>query len=148
VSRPTFDHLPAIKAVMTPFPYFIDVDRPLDEARQLMREHQIRHLPVQRGERLVGVISDRDLRLVEGSAPDAAARGHLSVRDACVYDPFTVDLETPLDRVALEMAQRHIGSAIVTRHGKLAGIFTVTDACRVLGTVLREMFPRGGDDAA
>lgn len=142
------DKIPAVKAVMTPFPYHVGVDDPLEEARRLMDEHGIRHLPVERGERLVGLISERDLRLVESSAPNAAARGHLKVGDACIFEPYAVDLETPLDVVAAEMARRHIGSAIVLRHGKLAGIFTVTDACRALSSVLRAIFPRGGNDAA
>jgi CBS domain-containing protein len=48
-----------------------------------------------------------------------------------------VDSNTPLDHVVEEMAERRIGSALVTHHGTLAGIFTVTDACRVLAEILK-----------
>ncbi|MGO9803915.1 MAG: CBS domain-containing protein [Steroidobacteraceae bacterium] len=39
-------------------------------------------------------------------------------------------------KVARVMAQNRIGSAIVTKHGKLVGIFTVTDACRALAEII------------
>jgi acetoin utilization protein AcuB len=65
-------------------------------------------------------------------------------------DPYIVDLHEPLDNVLITMAERHIGSAIVTRAGKLVGMFTAVDACRCFGTFLREHFPRveGDDDVA
>ena len=44
------------------------------------------------------------------------------------------------------MAERHIGSALVTRGGKLVGIFTTTDACRALARVLHEQHPDPGPD--
>jgi hypothetical protein len=47
------------------------------------------------------------------------------------------------------MAEHHIGSAVVTRHGKLAGVFTSSDACIHFAEFLRDQFRRsGGDDAA
>jgi hypothetical protein len=47
------------------------------------------------------------------------------------------------------MAEHQLGSAIVTRRGKLAGIFTVTDACHHFAEYLREQVRRaGGGDAA
>ena len=58
------------------------------------------------------------------------------VTDAMVTEAYVVDLETPVASVAKTMADRHFGSALVTRRGKLAGIFTMTDACRVLADQL------------
>jgi CBS domain-containing protein len=47
------------------------------------------------------------------------------------------------------MARDHIGAALVVRRGKLVGIFTVTDACRLFAEWLRVRFPgSGGDEAA
>jgi hypothetical protein len=47
------------------------------------------------------------------------------------------------------MARDRLGSALVTRRGKLVGVFTVTDACRLLADWLRASFPvAGGDDVA
>ena len=47
------------------------------------------------------------------------------------------------------MAEQRMGSALVVRRGKLVGVFTVTDACRLLAAWLRERFPDpAGDDVA
>ena len=60
-----------------------------------------------------------------------------------------VDLNEPLETVLLTMAERHIGSALVTRQGRLAGVFTAVDACRTFGEYIRENFPRpDGDESA
>ncbi len=142
------DRIPSVKAVMTPFPWFIQVEDRLSRALQVMAEHEIRHLPVTREGRLVGVVSERDIQLVE-SGTDPREREALRVRDACVLDAYVVDVREPLDGVLLEMARRHIGSTLVVKNGKLAGILTVTDACRAFGEFLRAMFPRGdGNEAA
>jgi len=53
-----------------------------------------------------------------------------------------------LDHVLMEMADRHIGSVLVVREKRLAGIFTVTDACRRFGEFLRATFPPGDDNRA
>jgi CBS domain-containing protein len=94
-------------------------------------------------------VSDRDIKLVLG--PDFAypKESETRVRDVMVRDAYVVDLETRLDEVLHHMSMHHLGSAIVTREGKLAGVFTTTDACRHFAEYLREQFRRsGGDDAA
>lgn len=141
--------MPSIKSVMTPFPYSVDAAAKVDEALAFMREHAIRHLPVTDAGALVGMVSDRDIKLMLG--PDFAypAASELAVSDAMVREPFVVDLETGLDEVLAHMAEHHLGSAVVTRRGRLAGVFTVTDACRAFAEYLREPFRRpDGDDAA
>ena len=137
---------PKLNTVMTPFPYSVARDASLDEALQLMAEHGVRHLPVTEDHRLVGVITDRDIK---GVVPvkDAVQRGDgLRVCDIYLPDPYVVDINEPLDNVLLTMAAQHIGSAVVTRSGRLAGMFTSVDACRCFGEFLRQHFPRGGDD--
>jgi CBS domain-containing protein len=62
-------------------------------------------------------------------------------------DVFAVDIESRLEDVLLLMAERQLGSARVTRHGKLVGIFTATDACRCFGEYLRDLRP-GEDEPA
>jgi CBS domain-containing protein len=57
-----------------------------------------------------------------------------------------VDAGEPAEAVAAAMAERHLGSALVTRAGKLVGIFTTTDACRALARVLHEQRPHPGPD--
>ncbi len=143
------DRIPPIKVVMTPFPWFIHVEDLLLHAREVMEEHGIRHLPVTRAGKLVGVVSARDIALLLDPRQPRERLEALTVADACVLDAYVVDLAAPLDRVLFEMAERHIGSALVTKKGKLAGIFTVTDACRTFADFLRARFPRdGGDEAA
>lgn len=142
-------HMPSVKSAMTPFPYSIDQGAPASEAVEFMRKYRVRHLPVAKDGELVGLITDRDLKLVLG--PDFAypSADRLSVGEAMVADAYSVDLNTPLDSVLAHMAEYHIGSAIVTRKGKLAGMFTSTDACRAYAEHLRKQFqPPGGNAAA
>ena len=139
--------IPAIKSVMTPFPYSVKRAAAIGEARSLMREHEVRHLPVVDGNELVGVITDRDIKLFLGPELGSPDPRNVTVEDAYQEECFVVELNTPLDVVAREMADRHIGSALVTRNGKLAGVFTVTDACRCLSELLGGKRP-GPDEAA
>ena len=62
------------------------------------------------------------------------------VRDVQSGDPYTVELGTPLSTVMSVMAERKLGTAVVVRSGKLAGIVTVTDVCRALGELLEARF--------
>jgi len=142
------ERIPSIKAVMTPFPWHIQVDDPLGRAHEMMREHDIRHLPVTNGDELVGIVTKRDIGLVEQATANPSEREALTVRDACTLDAYVVDLSQPLDRVLAEMAARHIDSALVVKRGRLAGIFTSTDVCHHFGQFLRMLFDHGSDDAA
>ncbi len=132
--------IPPVKAVMTPFPYWVDIEVPLGKAREIMEERAISHLPVTRAGRLVSVLSRKDLR----RADDPEIR----VRDVCETGPYVVGLSEPLDRVLMHMAEHRLDSVLVAKDGKLAGIFTVTDACQHFGKLLRSLFPAGGDDVA
>lgn len=141
--------IPPIKSVMTPFPCSIEIDRPIAEARKMMRENDIRHLPVMHQGELVGIVSDRDIKLALDPGLGLPGEEKLTVRNVCVRDAYKVQAGEPLDKVLMEMARRHIGSALVVRHERLVGIFTVTDACRHFARFLRQLFPRGGgEDAA
>lgn len=137
---------PRLKALMTPFPHAIAIDAPLGEARRLMLGHRVRHLPVTRGRELVGLVTDRDIKLLLGpelGSPDPAT---LTVEDAFVEDCYAVDIDAPLVSVLEHMAKHHIGSAIVTAKGRLAGIFTSVDACRGFAAHLRTQFHPGEDE--
>lgn len=137
---------PQILAFMTPFPYSIEVAAPLAEAHAFMRERHIRHLPVTRGGRLAGILTDRDIKLALGPDLGSPPERELSVAD--VYQPecYVVDAGELLEDVAATMAERHLGSALVTRGGKLVGIFTTTDACRALARILSDRRPHPGPD--
>lgn len=139
---------PKLKNIMTPFPYSVDAEAPIDAAVEFMRRHKIRHLPVTSKGALTSVVSDRDIKLVLG--PDFAypSDRELKVRDAMVKDCYIVDLATPLAAVLRHMATQRIGSAVVTRRGKLAGVFTTNDACRAFADYLDEVAAVDDDDAA
>ena len=142
-------HIPSMRSVMTPFPYFVEAGGSLLVARTLMVRHAVRHLPVKEGDGLVGVLTDRDLKRALDPALGLPPKDELFVRDVFVPDAYTVDTSEPLDCTLEEMANRHMGSVLVTSHGRLAGIFTITDACRILCGHLRALVPpRQGDDAA
>ncbi len=143
-------HMPQVVAVMTPFPHAVDIDAPLEGAIALMKERGFRHLPVVEAGVLRGVLTDRDLRSALGRNIGFHNSGALRVRDLFHDDAYTVEADASLDQVAATMADRHIGSALVTKQGKLVGVFTATDACRALAHVLRERFPAPppGDEAA
>ncbi|HMK87855.1 MAG TPA: CBS domain-containing protein [Steroidobacteraceae bacterium] len=138
---------PQVIAFMTPFPHSIDIDEPLVQARKMMREGHFRHLPVTSGGDIVGVVTDRDIKLLLG--PDFANpdERELKVRDVYADKTYVVPASTPVATVARTMAEHHIGSAIVTKNDKLVGIFTVTDACRALAELL-EGHPGETDSAA
>jgi acetoin utilization protein AcuB len=137
---------PQLKNVMTPFPYSVDVEAPVSEAERFMREHKIRHLPVMDKGVLKGVVSDRDIKLMLG--PDFAYPNprELKVGNVMIEDCYVVDLATPLHAVLRHMAEHRLGSALVTRRGKLAGVFTSTDACRAFADHLEGAAPLGEPD--
>lgn len=138
--------IPSIGSVMTPFPYFVAVDDSLLRARTLMVEHEVRHLPVKEGATLVGVVTDRDIKRALDPDLGLPPKEELFVRDVFVPDVYVVDIGQPLDRVLEHMARHHVGSALVSKAGRLVGIFTMTDACRFFCEHLRALFPSGSGD--
>lgn len=141
--------IPAIKAVMTPFPYWIDGAKPLAEAENMMIEHDISHLPVKENGEIIGVIAKYDINAAKSDWISTEDIDNLSIKDICVPNPYVVDIDEPLDNVVMHMAYYHIGSALVVKKDRLAGVFTVNDACRCFGEYLREQYrPSGGNDIA
>ncbi len=120
---------------MTPSPATIQADRSLAEAHRLMRRHGIRHLPVLAGGALVGILSVRDLHLLEtlrGVDPEKVA-----VDEAMTRSPYTVEPDAPVEKVAETLARHKWGSAVVVDAGKVVGMFTTTDALRLLARFLK-----------
>ncbi len=115
-----------VRSYMTPSPHTIGAEQTLDVAARIMREHQIRHLPVLRGGQLVGIVSERDLQLV-GGLPNVDP-GNVTVEDAMSETVYAVTPDTPIEEVAAEMAAHKYGAALVTDHGRVAGVFTTIDA--------------------
>lgn len=142
-----YERMPSVGAAMTPFPYSVGPDASVLEVEYLMQTHRIRHVPVQDDGRVLGVVSERELhQLVHAALPDTD-KSRLRIRHLLGQDPYVAEMATPLDEVAQEMAERHVGSAAVLRHGKLAGIFSSVDACRLLAEFLRDRFSEGPEAA-
>ncbi|HET8542323.1 MAG TPA: CBS domain-containing protein [Anaeromyxobacter sp.] len=134
-----------VQEYMSVAPVVVSSDRTLAEARRLMRERNIRHLPVVDAGRLVGVVSQRDLYLLE--TLKCVDPGTETVREAMAPDPYAVPPDAPLEIVAETMAEAKYGSAVVVDRGSVIGLFTTVDALRALAAVVRRRHARAGDRA-
>ena len=123
-----------ISEFMTPSPHTIGLEQTLEVAHRVMREHQIRHLPVLDSGELVGMLSLRDLHFIE--TLDADDPAEVTIEEAMTPDPFVVGPGALLDTVAREMAEHKYGSAVVVDKGKVIGVFTTVDALRALAVIL------------
>jgi acetoin utilization protein AcuB len=119
---------------MTPTPCTIECSQSLAEAIELMAERSIRHLPVVEHGRLIGVLSERDVYWCE-SMKDVDPEV-MTVVEAMTPEPFVVEPDDDLEAVIRRMAADHFGSALVVDRGQLAGVFTASDALRVLADLL------------
>ena len=128
---------------MSAAPLTVGAEETLAVAHRLMRAKRIRHLPVLRGGKLVGILSQRDLMLIE-TLPDVDP-ATIPVEDAMTTEVFAVSPEAPLAAVAARMAERKLGSAVVMKGDRVVGLFTATDACR---TLARFLSPSAGQRAA
>lgn len=141
----TMNRIPTIKSVMTAFPYWIDINETLVAAEKMMLEHDINHLPVKQDGKLTGVISAHDIK----QSKELASESKQTVKDVCILNVYKVNMDEPLDNVVSYMANHHIGSALVMKDDRLAGVFTVNDACHCFVDYLRYQFrPSGGDEIA
>lgn len=127
--------IPTIQKYMTTVPHSVGDEQTLAYASALMKEHGIRHLPVLRGGKLLGILTDRDINLIESLGGVETAG--LAVAEAMTEEPYTVPPDAPLDEVTAEMAEKKYGSAVVVQNHKVVGIFTTVDACRALSELLR-----------
>lgn len=130
---------------MSPAPLTIGLDQPLSRAHKLMRERRIRHLPVLEGGKLIGMLSQSDLYLVE-SLPEVDPT-QVSVEEGMSREVYAVAPETPLRDVARVMAERKLGSAVVMRGEHVLGVFTAVDLARALASLLERCAPSSRDAA-
>jgi CBS domain-containing protein len=113
----------------------------LASAIKLMRENRIRHVPIVEGRHVVGIVSDRDMRLVIGRSTvehatesGSARPGHLGVvlREVMNRSVETVSPSTTLAEAADRMLRARIGALPVTQDMELLGIVTESDLLRAL----------------
>jgi acetoin utilization protein AcuB len=121
---------PKISEYMTKSPHLIGSDQPLARAHDMMKKARIRHLPVLEGGKLVGLVSLRDLHLIE-TLPDVDPKD-VTVEEAMSQDVYAVRPDASLRTVVREMAKKKLGSAVVVDGKKVVGVFTTVDALRAL----------------
>lgn len=115
----------------------------LAQAQELLHSHRIRHLPVTEGDRLLGILTDRDIRQAAPSSaaafnPDqvAAFLSQIPVTEAMVRNVRTVSPFTTIEEAAKLMIEHKIGCLPVTEADRLVGIITETDILGVLVDVM------------
>lgn len=115
------------------------------EALGLLYELDVRHLPVVRGSELVGIVSDRDLRVFTASSEDEAIEAMEAARSSNIgnfmnTDPVRVDPETNLREIVDLMLTHRVGAVPVSdaETGDLLGIVSYVDLLRVLQEILEQ----------
>jgi len=110
------------------------------EALTLCRERRIRHIPILEERRLVGIVSDRDLRDASPALGDperASALQKIQVGDVMTREVITADLQDPIENAAQVMYEHKINALPVVDEGssvaeELLGIVTSSDVMRAL----------------
>jgi acetoin utilization protein AcuB len=129
--------MPKIEKVMTAMPHSVERDLSVSKAMELMRQYHIRHLPVQHGGKLCGILSDRDVKL----ALSLSGADQMTVEDVMTPDPYIVRPHTSLQDVLSEMTEHKYGCTLICQdNGKLVGIFTAIDGLRYLNEVLSQNY--------
>jgi acetoin utilization protein AcuB len=133
-----------VRIEMTAHPVTITPDRPVYEAQRVMKENNIRHLPVvnTKGE-LVGLITRTSLQEVMPSKLTTLSIWELNyelnkikVEQAMVRDVITTTEDTPIEKAARIMLEKKIGCLPVMRGNRLVGIITDIDLMRMMVELL------------
>jgi len=126
-----------VKEWMSASPTAVGPKTSVSEARELMRRKVIRHLLVTEGERLVGIVTDRDIRLNLPSPATSLSVWEinylltkLTVGEVMTKAVITVEPERPIEEAARLMLEHRIGALPVVEDGRLEGILTETDLLR------------------
>ncbi len=110
----------------------VEADQTLAEAYRLMRENDIRHLPVMRAGRLAGIVSDRDLRFATSALHPTPFSDDALIEGVMMREPHTAAPDDPVEEAAREMHRLRIGCLPVLDEGTLVGMVTVTDLLAAL----------------
>ena len=129
-----------VKNWMSKKPITIDVNASMQDAIKLMKQENIKLLPVVQGDKLVGVVTDRDLK--KASASDATSLDvhellylimKIKVKDIMVKNPITVAEDFTIEETAQILLDKKIsGVPVMDKTGKIAGVITKSDLFRVI----------------
>lgn len=124
---------------MTPDPITVHPQDTLPHVRTLMEDHQIRRLPVLEDGQLAGIITIGDIREAQPSDVYPLRSyeaeyliGLITVDTVMTPNPITVAPDHTIAEAAGKMLAHKIGGLPVLKNGKLVGIITETDFCRLL----------------
>ncbi len=123
-----------VNDLMTPIPYTVAADTPLRHVIELMKTEGCRQLPVLKDGKLVGIVTDRDIRLVMNSPMvlhghwlDEELLDRATAGSCMTANPMTVGPDTPAYQAARMLSLYKFGALPVEDDGVLVGIITVTD---------------------
>jgi len=119
-----------VRECMSRLPAETDFREPLSAVVRNMHEQHCHHVPIMDGLHLYGILSVQDL--LELTLNDESATEELTAGEACTRDVLTVGPMTAIVEVAQKMLDRKVSSALVTDGDVLVGIFTSTDALRLI----------------
>ena len=117
-----------VRDVMTAGPTSIASDAMVVEAARRMLSEDVGSLPVVDGEKLVGMVTDRDL-VLKVVAKDLDPN-KVPVSDVCTEDPVTVGASESLDEALQRMAKEQVRRLPVVSDGQLVGILAQADVAR------------------
>jgi len=125
---------------MNPNVITVDADDSMLDATKMLKEHNIRHLPVLEKGKLVGVITDRDLKRAAPSDATALEAhellyliANIKVREIMTKNPITVPYNFTIEEAAELLLQARIsGMPVVDKDGDVIGTITQTDLFKVL----------------
>ena len=136
----------SVAEIMTAQPYTLSPDDSLAEARRMMSEHHIRHIPVVSGNGLlVGVVSQRDVLAAADSSvlPDQAAHQqeerYVALSTIMTSPVQTVAEQASLRGTAMQLLQNRLGCLPVTRDEKLVGIITDSDFVAIAINLMEQL---------
>ncbi len=133
----------SIEAIMSTNLITVTPSATLAEARSLMHDHRIHHVPVVEGDELVGLITLTNvLAATDSFLRDDSSRIHaneIGIKDAMVTDVATVDINASLRHAALFLERHKIGCLPVLDNDKLVGIITDTDFVAVAINLLEQL---------
>ena len=119
----------SIRDAMTSNPRSVDTSSTVVEAARLMKEADVGPIPVVDGDRLVGIVTDRDIAIrvvAEGKDPQSVTVGEIASKDLVTVDP-----QQELDEALRLMAQHQVRRLpVVEEDGRLVGILAQADVAQ------------------